>query len=96
MKQKKNTDYTSEPKHCYSLPADLCCIWADDIKVTYFVVRFQVLTATNMMITAFWGSAPCSLVEVDRLSEPSTSTTLLSTNIPEGFSPFAASTPNTV
>jgi hypothetical protein len=29
-------------------------------------VRFQVLTAASMKVTAFWDIAPCSLVEVDR------------------------------
>jgi hypothetical protein len=29
-------------------------------------VRFQVLTAANMKMRAFWGIAPCSLVVVDR------------------------------
>jgi hypothetical protein len=29
-------------------------------------VRFQVLMAATMMMTAFWSTVPCSLVEVDR------------------------------
>jgi hypothetical protein len=29
-------------------------------------MRFHVLTATNMKMTAFWYIAPCSLVEVNR------------------------------
>jgi hypothetical protein len=35
---------------------------------TYLIelVRFQVLTAASMKMTAFWNTAPCSLVEVDR------------------------------
>jgi hypothetical protein len=32
-------------------------------------VRFQVLTATSMKITVFWDVAPCSLVEIDLVSE---------------------------
>jgi hypothetical protein len=31
-----------------------------------FVVIFQVLAVTSMKITAFWDTAPCSLVEVNR------------------------------
>jgi hypothetical protein len=30
------------------------------------VVRFQVLMATCMRMTAFWGIAPCSLVRINR------------------------------
>jgi hypothetical protein len=30
------------------------------------LVRLQVLTTASMKVTAFWGIAPCSLVEVDR------------------------------
>jgi hypothetical protein len=30
------------------------------------LVRFQVLTATNMKMTAFWNDAPCSLAELNR------------------------------
>jgi hypothetical protein len=29
-------------------------------------MRFQVLTAASMKMIAFWGTAPCSLVAVDR------------------------------
>jgi type IV secretory pathway VirB3-like protein len=29
-------------------------------------VRFQVLTAVSMKMTAFWVAALCSLIEVDR------------------------------
>jgi hypothetical protein len=29
-------------------------------------MRFQVLTAASMKMTAFWDIVPCSLVEVDR------------------------------
>jgi hypothetical protein len=32
-------------------------------------VRFQVLTAASIKITAFWNVAPCSLVDVYRRSE---------------------------
>jgi hypothetical protein len=28
--------------------------------------RFQLLTAVRMKMAAFWDTAPCSLVEVDR------------------------------
>jgi hypothetical protein len=30
------------------------------------MVRFQILMAANMKMTAFWDIVPCSLVEVDR------------------------------
>jgi hypothetical protein len=32
-----------------------------------FCVRFKVLTAASIKVTAFWDIAPCSLVGVDRL-----------------------------
>jgi hypothetical protein len=31
-----------------------------------FLVRFQVLRATNMKMIFFWDVAPCSLVDIDR------------------------------
>jgi hypothetical protein len=34
--------------------------------IWYSYVRFQVLAATVMKMTAFWDTAPCSLVEVHR------------------------------
>jgi hypothetical protein len=30
-----------------------------------YLVRFQVLTVASMMITAFWDTAPCGLLEGD-------------------------------
>jgi hypothetical protein len=32
---------------------------------SYYFLRFQVLTATSLKMTAYWEFAPCSLVEVD-------------------------------
>jgi hypothetical protein len=32
----------------------------------FIIVRFKVLTATSMKMTAFWDVAPLSLVEVDQ------------------------------
>jgi hypothetical protein len=29
-------------------------------------LRFQVLTATSMMVTVFWDAVPCSLVKIGR------------------------------
>jgi hypothetical protein len=29
-------------------------------------VRFQVLTVVSVKMTAFWDTAPCSLIEVDQ------------------------------
>jgi hypothetical protein len=34
-------------------------------KVKPYVVRFQVLTATNMKMAVFWDIAPCSLIDID-------------------------------
>jgi hypothetical protein len=33
---------------------------------SFILVKFQVLTAANMKVRAFWNRASCSLVEVDR------------------------------
>jgi hypothetical protein len=33
---------------------------------SYFIVRFQVLTATSMKFEVYWDVAPCSHFEVDR------------------------------
>jgi hypothetical protein len=38
------------------------------IKLVLFKVRFQVLMAASLKITALWNIAPCSLIEVDRYS----------------------------
>jgi hypothetical protein len=34
--------------------------------IIFTPVKFQVLTAASMKMTAFWDIDPCSLVEVDR------------------------------
>jgi len=34
------------------------------IIVIIMVMRFQVLTAVNVMMTAFWDMAPCSRIQV--------------------------------
>jgi hypothetical protein len=38
----------------------------NNLPVRNFCVRFQVLTAVSLKMTAFWDIAPFSLVEVDR------------------------------
>jgi hypothetical protein len=35
-------------------------------KAGIYYVRFKVLTATSMKVTAFWDIVPCSFVEVGR------------------------------
>jgi hypothetical protein len=37
--------------------------------VIYCLMRFQVLTATGMNMAVFWDVAPCTLVEISRVSE---------------------------
>jgi hypothetical protein len=41
-------------------------LWNTKIHNNPSQVIFQVLTAVSMNMTAFWDTAPCSLVEVDR------------------------------
>jgi hypothetical protein len=36
------------------------------ITIPYMLMKFQVLTAANLKVAAFWDVAPSSLVEVDR------------------------------
>jgi hypothetical protein len=36
----------------------------------FLLVRFQVLTAANMKMAAFWDVVPHSLIEIDRPSGP--------------------------
>jgi hypothetical protein len=51
------------------------------------LVRFQVLTAVSMKMTAFWDIAPSSLVEADRRFRGASVNFYETTmrNFPEGF-----------
>jgi hypothetical protein len=41
-------------------------LYEENMKVGSVLVRFQVLTATSIKMTVFWGVSPCNLVETDR------------------------------